>query len=75
MPNQANRSFSIKPSNTDNHLFNWIRCSGAGNITVNFSDAPTVDVVIPMESGSWYPVAGCMRVKATGTTATGLVAA
>ena len=47
----------------------------AGNITVNFSDAPTVDVVIPLEAGSWYPISGCMRVKATGTTATGLVAA
>jgi hypothetical protein len=65
---------AVTPS--DSTLLSGVRAlyiGGAGDVSVNFPGSPTAVVFVGVPAGTVLPVQA-MRVRATGTTATSIVA-
>lgn len=73
-PTSINRALALTPSDTipTNPLLRGIYVGGAGNLTVQFS-SDNIDVVFPVVAAQTLWIDPNL-VKATGTTATGLIA-
>ena len=67
----SRKTKSVTPSdsvNLDEHRS--IRVAGAGNLALEFEDG-TTDTITGILAGETLPI-GCRKIKATGTTCTGI---
>ncbi len=70
----ARRLRAVTPHDTDEleYLSNGLVCAGGGSVSVIAAD-DTAAVSVPVVAGQIYPIRARI-VRATGTTATGIVA-
>ncbi len=70
MANTLGNAQPYTPSDTNIFFGEWVSCSVAGNIAVEYPWAASV--VFPANAGQWYAVPKATKILATGTTATSL---